>query len=387
MTEKKQDKNSKNILHSVSQQLLKATKGIFDLKNKDSGSENHKISKSTKMGSEKPGNRPKTSPPLSLQSQIEFHHLHTSDTIYRLRYDSMTYDFISPACERLLGYTVEELQKQDFRKLILETRIVTNGMKRVSSFRDLEEQRKKGDVDKWQADYLVLTKDDRKIWISDISYPWIDEENNVIGSIGTLRDITDRIAVEAQLREELAKIAYTDALTDLANRREFFSKLDHELKRIKRTKSDVAILVADIDHFKRVNDYYGHSVGDKVLREISGIITSCLRETDLAARLGGEEFGIILPDTGLKGAYWVAERIRAGVAKHEFEIKDALKQGSAPKKPINCTISLGVAAVGSEDEVSSTDLYRTADGFLYIAKNTGRNQVSVDETENVTGLV
>ena len=309
-----------------------------------------------------------------LQSQIKFLTSYSSDTIYRLRYDTMNYDYISPAVVRLIGFTEEELKKINFRSLIIETRIVTSGMKKVESFAELEKRRKSGDVNKWQADYLVRTKDGRKIWISDISYPWFDEKGTIIGSVGTLRDITERIDVENKVRDELAKIALTDALTDLANRREFFSRLDNEMKRINRTHSDVSILIADIDHFKKVNDSFGHDVGDQVLIQISGVIKSCLRETDLAARLGGEEFGILLPDTPLEGAYWVAERIRLAIAKHTFT-------GSIEKHPIGCTVSVGVASANSSNNQEATDLYKMADTRLYIAKNTGRNQVSIDEID------
>lgn len=309
-----------------------------------------------------------------LQDQIKFLTSYSSDTIYRLRYDTMNYDYISPAVVRLIGFTEEELKKINFRTLIMETRIVTSGMKKVESFAELEKRRKSGDVNKWQADYLVRTKDGRKIWISDISYPWFDEKGNIIGSVGTLRDITERIDVENKVRDELAKIALTDSLTDLANRREFFSRLDNEVKRINRTHNDVSVLIADIDHFKKINDSFGHDVGDQVLIQISGVIKSCLRETDLAARIGGEEFAILLPDTPLEGAYWVAERIRLAIAKHTFT-------GDIEKHPIGCTVSIGVASANSASEMGPTDLYKMADTRLYIAKNTGRNQVSIDEID------
>lgn len=309
----------------------------------------------------------------SLQDEIKFLTSYSSDTIYRLRYDTMTYDYISPAIVRLLGFTEDEVRRLNFRSLIMETRIVTSGMKKVDSFGELEKRRKAGDVNKWQADYLVRTRDGRQIWISDISYPWFDESGRIIGSVGTLRDITERIGVENQVKEELAKIAHTDVLTDLANRREFFSRLDNEIKRINRTHSEVSIIIADIDHFKKINDAYGHAAGDQVLIELSAVIKSCLRETDLAARLGGEEFGILLPETPIEGAFWVAERIRLAIARHNFT--------SADKAPLGCTVSLGVAAAVAGTDIDCTELYKMADTRLYIAKNTGRNQVSIDEID------
>lgn len=307
-----------------------------------------------------------------LKNELDLLTSYSADTIYRLRYDTMTYDYVSPSITRLLGFTPAEIKKINFRALIIETRIVTSGMKTVESFDDLESSRKQGDVNKWQADYLIRTKDGRKIWVSDISYPWFDEAGKIIGSIGSLRDITDRIEVEQEIKEELERLANTDALTDLANRREFFSRLEYELKRIQRSNSEMSILIVDVDFFKRINDAHGHEGGDAVLMQLSTLLKSTLRDTDLAARLGGEEFGIFLPDTPLEGAYWLAERLRLAVAKHDFTY-------GADNRSIGITVSVGAASANMADNLSATELYKMADTRLYIAKNTGRNQVSIDE--------
>jgi diguanylate cyclase (GGDEF)-like protein/PAS domain S-box-containing protein len=307
-----------------------------------------------------------------MREEIELLTSYTSDTIYRLRYDTMSYDYISPSVTNLLGFAPAEIKKMNIRELILETRLVTNGLKTVESFEELEGKRKEGDVNKWQADYLMRTKDGQKVWVSDVSYPWFDESGKIIGSVGSLRDITDRVLAEAQIKEELAKVANTDALTGLSNRREFFHVLEREIKRMHRTNNDVSLLLLDIDHFKQINDAYGHDVGDKVLIEVSGIIKNSLRETDLPSRIGGEEFAVMLPDTPSEGAYWVAERIRMAILKHAFTL-------GHDKPPVNCTISIGVASASMGEEVDASGLYKLADTRLYIAKNTGRNQVSVDE--------
>lgn len=297
---------------------------------------------------------------------------YSSDTIYRLRYDSMTYDYISPAIVKLLGFTPDEMMKINFRSLIIETKVISNGIKKVSSFDELENSRKKGDVNKWQADYLVRTKDGRKIWLTDISYPWFDDRGEIIGSIGSLRDITDRVKAENIVKDELVKMAHTDSLTGLHNRRYFFDMIEREIKRSMRSESVFSILLIDIDFFKKVNDTYGHATGDKILVEIGQLMKTCIRETDVIARIGGEEYAIFLPDTEESGAYWVAERICSAVAKHNFFVKDSIM-------PISCTVSIGIASNEQDLEISSTDLYKNADTRLYIAKNTGRNQVSVDE--------
>lgn len=304
-----------------------------------------------------------------LKSEVALLTSYSTDVIYRLRYDTMKYDYISPSVTKLLGYTSEEMQRINIRNLIVETKIINDGMKTVDSFDKLEDTRKKGEVSKWQADYLMKTKDGRRIWVSDISYPWFDEKGAIIGSVGSLRDISERIDAENAVKEELKRIANTDPLTNLYNRRVFFEKLDDEIKRMKRSRTEFAVLLLDIDHFKKINDTHGHDVGDFVLIEVSKLIRDCLREIDIAARLGGEEFGLFLPETNATGAFQVAERVRSTIAKHTF-MADAKNN-----RPLGCTVSIGLVTVRFDEDTDATRLYKLADTRLYIAKNSGRNQV------------
>jgi diguanylate cyclase (GGDEF)-like protein/PAS domain S-box-containing protein len=331
------------------------------------------ISKGTKKNSDSLKKvMPFTTKLEKLREEIRLLTSYSSDTVYRLRYDSMTYDYVSPAIVKLLGFSPDEMIKINFRSLILETKIISNGIISVSSFNELEKSRKNGDVNKWQADYLIKTKDGRQIWLTDISYPWFDDSGKIVGSIGSLRDISDRIKAEEHSKEELIRLAHTDILTGLANRRTFFEAVDKELKRTIRSENNFSILLIDIDFFKKINDTYGHTMGDKVLTDLGQVMKTCIRDTDLLARVGGEEFAVFLPDTSEGGAYWVADRICTSVAKHNFFIKDSIM-------PINCTVSIGISSNDSNLEISSTELYKQADTRLYIAKNTGRNQVSMDE--------
>ena len=307
----------------------------------------------------------------TLKDEIALLTSYSNDTIYRLRYDTMQYDYISPSIERLLGYTQAEIKQMNIRSLILETRIVSNAMKPVNSFDHLEDARKSGQINKWQADYLMLTKDKRKIWVSDISYPWF-VDGTIIGSVGSLRDITERAEAEALAKEEIARMANTDMLTGLSSRRLFFIRLEDELKRIKRNHADMSVMLIDMDYFKNINNNYGQHVGDKVLQSVGRIITSCMRETDTAARVGGGEFAAILPETPASGAYWVAERIRSNVAKETFALGDE-------NHLFGCTVSIGIASAQFDQNLDANSLYKTADQRLYIAKHTGRNQVSMDE--------
>lgn len=307
-----------------------------------------------------------------LRAEITLLTSYSNDVIYRLRYDTMQYDYVSPSVVRLLGFSQEEIKKLNIRSLILETRIVSNALKAVESFETLEEKRRRGEVSKWQADYLMRTKDGRTIWVSDISYPWFDDEGNIIGSVGSLRDISDRVEAEALAKEEIARIATTDQLTGLFSRGVFFDRLEEELKRIKRSHEDLSILLIDMDHFRNVNNNHGQQMGDKVLVGVARIIASCLRGTDTGARIGGEEFGVILPETPAGGAFWVGERIRTSVAKETFRLGEEAQL-------IGCTVSIGIASARFDQNMDAETLYKTADKRLFIAKHTGRNQVSMDE--------
>lgn len=310
----------------------------------------------------------------ALRDELELLNSYSTDTVYRLRYSTMQYDYISPSIERLLGYTQEEIKALNIRSLILETRIVNNPLRTVEDFSSLEEARREGGVHKWQADYLMKTKSGETIWVSDISYPWFDERDGktIIGSIGSLRDITERVEAEKVAQEEISRMTNTDLLTGLSSRSYFFTKLEEELRRIRRNYTDVSVMLVDLDYFKNINNNYGQAVGDRVLQGVARIIASCLRETDTGARCGGGEFGIILPETPGSGAYWVAERIRAHVAKETFALGDE-------NHLFGCTVSIGIASAHGDQLMDANSLFSIAGQRLYIAKHTGRNQVSMDE--------
>jgi two-component system cell cycle response regulator len=162
-------------------------------------------------------------------------------------------------------------------------------------------------------------------------------------------------------------LAVTDSLTGLHNRRYMVSHLDTLMKRGRESGRPVAVLIMDIDHFKNVNDTYGHAVGDEVLQEFAERIKRNVRGIDLAVRYGGEEFVVVLPETDLEVAKMVAERLRKNVADEAFEV-------SADAGKIKVTVSIG-GTVYDGTEISAGGLLRQADGALYSAKNQGRNQV------------
>jgi two-component system, cell cycle response regulator len=174
------------------------------------------------------------------------------------------------------------------------------------------------------------------------------------------------------LRHRLAEsveLSITDSLTGLHNRRYMEGHMRTLVSEANRTARPLSMLVADIDHFKQVNDDHGHDAGDIVLKEFSMRIRSNTRGIDLACRLGGEEFVIIMPDTDLAHAYQVGERLRACVASEGFEIGDG--------RSIRVTASVGVATLETLDDTPEL-MFKRADGALYTAKRRGRNRVVSD---------
>ena len=165
---------------------------------------------------------------------------------------------------------------------------------------------------------------------------------------------------------ELQKLAITDALTKLYNRR-YFSEISMEMYRLgKRKHEPLSIIMLDIDKFKRINDTYGHQVGDQVIIALSQCINEVKRKSDIACRYGGEEFILLLPNTGRDGAYGVAERLRETVAGYTIVLEDGQK--------VTFTISLGVSEVDYSHDKNIEDAIRRADDAMYIAKKEGRNR-------------
>ena len=168
------------------------------------------------------------------------------------------------------------------------------------------------------------------------------------------------------LERELRRDARTDALTGLANRRAMEERGPLELRRAQRTADPVSVIMCDLDHFKNINDRYGHEAGDAVLRTIAGVLRGALRDTDALGRWGGEEFIAVLTDTDTRAAAEIAERMRIAVYATEF---------GRPAEGV--TISLGVSTVHTvADAATAWDaLIKEADLFLYEAKKAGRNRV------------
>ncbi|MFO1211690.1 MAG: GGDEF domain-containing protein [Paenacidovorax caeni] len=167
----------------------------------------------------------------------------------------------------------------------------------------------------------------------------------------------------------LESMALTDGLTGVPNRRAFMARLDEEVGRLRAgTVASSVLLMLDIDHFKRVNDTYGHSAGDAVLKHLAAVITQALRKGDMVGRLGGEEFAVLLSDADGAAGYRRAESLREAVAACVVPVDKA--------GDIRCTVSLGVCAMQRGD-ASAQDCLARADAALYASKRNGRNQSTV----------
>jgi diguanylate cyclase (GGDEF)-like protein len=171
----------------------------------------------------------------------------------------------------------------------------------------------------------------------------------------------------ARLFTQVKHLAVTDGLTGLFNRRHYFSLAVRELALARRRMSPLSAVMVDIDHFKQINDRFGHPVGDRVIAAVAGRLAAGVRTTDLLARYGGEEFALMLPDTGEEGAMTLAERLRAAVGEPPIDTDAG---------PLTVTISVGVAYLDPEDR-SVEDLLGRADTGLYQAKHDGRDQVAL----------
>jgi two-component system chemotaxis response regulator CheY len=176
--------------------------------------------------------------------------------------------------------------------------------------------------------------------------------------------------LETRLRDSMDQLyvyATRDSLTGLLNRRALYESVETELKRAKRELKPISMILMDVDHFKLVNDQYGHRIGDQALCMVAQTLEKKKRPYDLVGRWGGEEFLLILPGTGLEDAKRVAERIRVDIDNVEFILKESEK--------IHLQASFGVVCMDSTQDVSFDELVQRADEALYIAKNEGRNRV------------
>lgn len=195
----------------------------------------------------------------------------------------------------------------------------------------------------------------------------LKEKVKRLGFVYFIEDITN----QKEMIRKLNKLANYDVLTQVYNRRRLMEEAEKELNKAKSSKNCISVLMIDIDHFKKVNDKYGHLAGDKVIKAITKACKDNLRRDDVIGRYGGEEFIIILPNTEKKDAVKIAERIRVYINELIIEFN---------KEKINVTVSIGVAcAIIRNDKINIEKIINEADKGLYYAKNNGRNQLCTCE--------
>ena len=171
-------------------------------------------------------------------------------------------------------------------------------------------------------------------------------------------------------RQALAEQATTDSLTRLKNRRLFYNQAEQNLGACRRYNKDMSVLLLDIDHFKKVNDTFGHHAGDKVLVAVAQLLARMVRGVDTVARFGGEEFAVLMPETNKLGAAVLGERIRAAMEKEAIVVDE---------HSIPVTVSVGIATLAAEKVESIDQMLSIADRRLYLAKNSGRNRICVSD--------
>ena len=184
------------------------------------------------------------------------------------------------------------------------------------------------------------------------------------------KELLARVKKELRIQsliEKLEELASTDTLTKLYNRRFFYESAIKTIEYAKRNKHLLSLIMLDIDHFKRVNDTYGHSAGDEVLKELAQIMKNIQRKSDTIVRLGGEEFAILLPDTSKEQAFEVAQKLRQTIEKNQVLLSDG--------NIVHFTVSLGVSSVQTEKEINIEAALSRADKALYRVKEGGRNNV------------
>lgn len=267
-----------------------------------------------------------------------------------------TLGFMNREAECLLGYDFKELS-QNPQNIYITLRVQSEEGDEKSIIRRACDNGERTHLD----DATLKAKDGNQFPISLTLSPLHSEQGNK-GTVILFHDISERKKVE----KELLEMALHDRLTGLYNRRSFDDKMENEIKRTERYDKNLSLLMIDIDHFKKINDTYGHQAGDEVLKKLATVIVKCIRNSDYAARYGGEEFTVILPETTLEQAAVMAERIREAIATTQFTLLSHTDK-------IHLTVSIGLSTYRENSSVE--ELINAADTALYKAKKSGRNQV------------
>jgi len=255
----------------------------------------------------------------------------------------------------LFGYTKAEL-------LGRQTVMLTPSKKIFEEYAEYFKKTK--DRNNRGKEFQYRKKDGSLFWIK-LEGNLIYEKDDEILILWTFMDVTQ----EVEYREKLKLLASIDPMTKLYNRRYFYDVAGHIVNIAKRDKTDVSLAMIDIDFFKKINDNYGHQIGDEVIVKLSNLLVELTRKSDIVCRFGGEEFLVLFPNTNEDGAFNISEHIRDTVEKTHINLS---------KSKLGFTVSIGVIQIDLQEELDFS--INTVDKALYIAKNNGRNMVYKNKT-------
>lgn len=265
----------------------------------------------------------------------------------------------SPSVERISGYTPDDFYANpDLSYQVIHPDDQERVMRAMAYALNVPSE---GDLE-----FRIVHKDGTPRWVAAVSNPIYDKDGTSRGIRSSIRDIS----VQKELEAELQSLAATDSLTGTLNRRAFLEKANEEIYRAARYDKPMTVAMFDLDHFKAVNDTYGHHIGDRCIVMLTDLVKASIRQSDLFARFGGEEFVLLLPETHLAPALQLCDRLRKRVEAHPVE---------TDRGPINITVSVGLADF-QQNATTLEEIIARADAALYTAKRNGRNQVAYGST-------
>ena len=312
---------------------------------------------------------------LAQARQYKFLTENMHDNVWILDVATLRFTYVSPTVFRMRGFTVDEIKASTIQELLLpqdRERISSLIQERIAEYRATD-----GSAALFYTDELEQPcKNGSTIWTEIVSQFVRNPESGTIELWGVTRDIGAR----KQYEMEITRLAFHDSLTNLPNRRSLFDRLERVIAESERSRKFVALLFIDLDNFKTVNDIYGHSAGDQLLIEAASRISACIREIDTVARVGGDEFVVLISglemdrQRAVEGTRRIAEKIRSRLLE-PFAVETGSQHAARTLVEHQCSASIGVHLfVGRAEDVDR--IVDKADTAMYAAKTGGRNAIA-----------